>query len=155
ALPGRDFYLSDDAKSVEIRKKYREHVASMLKLGGEPASQAAADATVILEMETSLAKAAMDVVKRRDPKNINNNSTHAEHLMLSPSFDLQRLLTLIHAPTQQTYLVTSPDFFRGLEQAIQQHPLAHWKVYLKWNLLHDSAPYLNKAFVNENFSFFS
>ena len=30
ALPGRDFYLSDDAKSVEIRKKYQQHVANML-----------------------------------------------------------------------------------------------------------------------------
>ncbi len=155
ALPGRDFYLSDDAPSVEIRKKYLEHVTNMLKLAGEPQAQAAADAAVVLEMETALAKAAMDVVKRRDPKNINNKMTLAEFQKLTPSFDWQRYLTLIHAPAQQTYLVTSPDFFRGLEQVIQQHPLAHWKVYLKWHLVHDSAPYLTKAFTAENFNFFS
>ncbi|HKD81356.1 MAG TPA: M13 family metallopeptidase [Candidatus Angelobacter sp.] len=154
ALPGRDFYLSDDAKSVEIRKKYQQHVTNMLKLAGEPETQAAADAAVILAMETSLAKGAMDVVKRRDPKNIDNKMTLAEFQKLTPSFDWQRYLTLIHAPAQQTYLVTSPDFFRALEQVIQQHSLADWKVYLKWNLLHDSAPYLSKPFVNESFSFF-
>ncbi|HVG90217.1 MAG TPA: M13 family metallopeptidase [Alphaproteobacteria bacterium] len=155
ALPGRDFYLNDDAKSVEVRKQYLAHVTNMLKLTGEPVSEAAADAAVVLQMETELAKSAMDVVKRRDPKNINNKMTLAQLQKLSPSFDWQRYLTLVHAPAQQVFLVTSPDFFRGLEQAIQQHPIAHWKVYLKWQLAHQSAQYLGKAFVNENFNFFN
>jgi len=155
ALPGRDFYLNDDAKSVELRKQYLAHVANMLKLAGESASQAAADAAIVLQMETGLAKSAMDVVKRRDPKNINNKMTLAQLQKLAPSFDWQRYLTLIHAPAQQTFLVTSPDFFRGLEQAIQQHSIADWKVYLKWQLAHQSAPYLGKAFVTENFNFFN
>jgi len=155
ALPGRDFYLSDDAKSVEVRKQYATHVANMLTLAGESPAQATADAAVVLQMETDLAKAAMDAVKRRDPKNINNKLTLAQIQKLAPSFDWQRYLTLIHAPAQQTFLVTSPDFFHGLEQAIQRHPLAHWKVYFKWQLAHDSAPYLGKAFVAENFNFFS
>ena len=155
ALPGRDFYLNDDAKSVEVRKQYVAHVANMLKLAGESQAQATADAAVVLQMETDLAKAAMDVVKRRDPKNINNKLTLAEIQKLAPSFDWQRYLTLVHAPAQPAFLVTAPDFFRGLEQALQKHPMAHWKVYLKWQLAHDSAPYLGKAFVAENFSFFS
>lgn len=155
ALPGRDFYLNDDAKSVEVRKKYQEHVANILRLTGESQSQAEADAAVVLQIETDLAKAAMDVVKRRDPKNINNKMTLAEIQKLAPSFDWQRYLTLVHAPAQSSYLVTSPDFFRGLEEALQKHPLAHWKIYLKWQLAHNSAPYLNKAFVSENFNFFS
>ena len=154
ALPGRDFYLKDDAKSVEVRKQYLAHVANMLKLTGESQAQATADAAIVLQIETDLAKAAMDAVKRRDPKNINNKLTLAQIQKLAPSFDWQRYLTLIHAPAQPTFLVTSPDFFRGLEQAIQQHPLAHWKVYLKWQVAHQSAPYLNKAVVNEDFNFF-
>ncbi|MGZ4875729.1 MAG: M13 family metallopeptidase, partial [Candidatus Angelobacter sp.] len=155
SLPGRDFYLKDDAKSQEIRKQYLAHVANMLKLSGESQSQATADAAVVMQIETELATAAMDVVKRRDPKNINNKMTLAQIQKLAPSFDWQRYLTLVHAPAQQTFLVTSPDFFRGLDHAIQQHPLAHWKVYLKWQLAHQSAPYLGKAFVSENFDFFA
>ncbi len=155
ALPGRDFYLKDDAKSVEVRKQYLAHVTNMLKLTGESQAQATADAAIVLQIETDLAKAAMDVVKRRDPKNVNNKLTLAQIQKLAPSFDWQRYLTLIHAPAQPTFQVTSPDFFRGLEQAIQQHPLAHWKVYLKWQVAHESAPYLSKAFVSETFNFFS
>jgi len=154
ALPGRDFYLSDDAKSVSVRKQYQTHIANMLKLTGESQAQATADAAVVLQIETDLAKAAMDAVKRRDPKNIDNKLTLAELQKLAPSFDWQRYLTLVHAPAQPTFLVTSPDFFRGLEQALQQHPLAHWKMYLKWQLAHYSSSALTKAFVNENFNFF-
>ena len=72
ALPGREFYLKDDAKSVEIRTKFVAHIARMLELSGTPSDQAKADAAVILQMETAMAKAAMDIVKRRDPKNLDN-----------------------------------------------------------------------------------
>src|SRR5438445_364377 len=88
-----------------VMPQYLAHVTNMLKLTGESASQAAADAAVVLQMETALAKAAMDVVKRRDPKNINNKLTLAQLQKLAPSFDWQRYLTLIHAPAQQTFLV--------------------------------------------------
>src|SRR6267154_4862427 len=155
SLPGRDFYSKDDAKSQEIRKQYVAHIANMLKLSGESQSQAAADAAIVMQIETELANAAMDVVKRRDPKNVNNKMTLAQLQKLAPSFDFQRYLTLVHAPVQQTFLVTAPDFFRGLDHAIQHHPLGDWKVYLKWQLAHESAPYLGKAFVSENFNFFS
>jgi len=117
SLPGRDFYSKDDAKSQEIRKQYVAHIANMLKLSGESQSQAAADAAIVMQIETELANAAMDVVKRRDPKNINNKMTLAQIQKLAPSFDWQRYLTLVHAPAQQTFLVTSPDFFRGLDRA--------------------------------------
>ena len=62
ALPGREFYLNDDAKSKEIRDKYVKHVARMLELSGESQAQAASDAQTVLAMETELAKAAMDIV---------------------------------------------------------------------------------------------
>ena len=41
-------------------------------LAGESETQAAADAGAVIEIETALAQAQMDNVKRRDPKNINN-----------------------------------------------------------------------------------
>src|SRR5580692_9470756 len=44
ALPGRDFYLKDDPKSVEIRTKYVAHIASMLALSGTPSDHAKPEA---------------------------------------------------------------------------------------------------------------
>ena len=35
-LPDRDYYLKDDAKSVEIREKYTEHIVKMFSLAKRP-----------------------------------------------------------------------------------------------------------------------
>jgi endothelin-converting enzyme/putative endopeptidase len=61
----------------------------------------------------------------------------------------------VHAPASDHYIVTSPDFFRAEEKLINSHPLEHWQTYLRWQAIHRSAPYLNKAIVDENFDFFS
>jgi predicted metalloendopeptidase len=47
-----------------------KHVAKMLELSGESSAQATEDAKTILAMETSMANAAMDIIVRRDPKNL-------------------------------------------------------------------------------------
>src|SRR5262249_49157787 len=62
-LPARDYYLKDDAKSVETRQQYVAHMQKTFELLGENASQAAADAKAVMDMETALAKASMDIVK--------------------------------------------------------------------------------------------
>jgi putative endopeptidase len=155
ALPGREFYLNDDAKSVEIRGKYVAHIARMFELAGTPAAKAKADAAVVLQMETSLAKVAMEIVARRDPKNLDHEMGLNEVKKLAPSFDWDRYLQSVHAPANKTYIVTSPDFFRGTEQLIQSEPLDHWQAYLKWQLLTGEAGALSEDFVNENFIFFA
>ncbi|HKN47379.1 MAG TPA: M13 family metallopeptidase N-terminal domain-containing protein, partial [Candidatus Polarisedimenticolia bacterium] len=43
-LPGRDYYLKDDAKTFETRKAYEEHVRRTLGLLGDPPEAAAAGA---------------------------------------------------------------------------------------------------------------
>ncbi len=153
-LPGRSFYLEQTDKAKEIRRKYLEHIANILVLAGEKREAAKADAAVVLEMETALAKAAMDPVARRDPKNLNNKMTFAQVKALAPSFDWDRYLEAVHAPSTPHYIVTTPDFFKGLETLLQQQPVEHWKTYLRWQFLHGSAPALSTAFVDENFAFF-
>jgi putative endopeptidase len=154
-MPGRDFYVDASAKSEEIRKKYLEHLRKMFALAGENQKQATADAAVVMEMETAMARAAMENVKRRDPKNLNNKMTVQQVQALTPSFNWKRYLTLVDAPAPEHYIVTSPEFFRTFERLIKQHPLEHWKTYLRWQLLHGAAPYLNDAIVRENFDFFA
>lgn len=154
SLPGRSFYLDQDDKSKEIRAKYLRHVENMLTLAGEPAEQAKSDAAVVLEIETALAGAAMDAVARRDPKNLNNKMSLDQVKALTPSFDWQRYLTLVDAPTSPRYLVSAPNFFKNLEMLLQQRSLDQWKTYLRWQWLHGSADRLNAAIVKEDFAFF-
>jgi putative endopeptidase len=152
-LPGRDFYLDTDAKSVEIRKKYVAHVAKMFELSGEPALKAHAGGEAVLSMETAMAQAAMDVVKRRDPKNLDHEMGLDELKKLAPDFDFTYYLQLVGAPASSKFIVTSPDFFRGMQQLITNETLDHWKAYLKWQLLTGNASQMSDAFVNEDFEF--
>jgi putative endopeptidase len=153
-MPSRDFYLKDDAKSKEIRDKYVKHVAKLLQLGGEPPEQALADAQSVLVLETALAKSAMDIIPRRDPKNLNNKMSLQQMQALTPSFNFERYLRAMQAPSSVRYLVLAPDFFRGLDQLIASEPVGHWKAYLRWQTLHFMAPFLSQPFVEEAFDFF-
>ena len=155
SLPNRDYYLGTDDKSKEILSKYRTHLQKMFALAGEPESKAAADAGTVIEIETALAQAQMDNVKRRDPKNINNKMTLAQVRTLAPTIDWDGYLKAVRAPASDHYIVTSPDFFRAEEKLLNDHPLEHWQTYLRWHAIHRAAPYLTKALVDENFDFFA
>jgi len=154
ALPARSFYLDEDPKSKEIREKYLKHITNMFVLAGEPADQARADAEVVMAMETAMAKAAMDPVARRDPRNLNNKMSLAQVKALAPSFDWDLYLKIVKSPATPHYIVTSPAFFKGAEVLLNQQPLDHWKTYLRWQMLHGYAPALSEPFERENFDFF-
>jgi putative endopeptidase len=66
ALPDRDFYLKDDAKSKSTRDAYVQHVANMFKLLGDDADKSAAEAQTVMKIETQLAQVSLDRVSRRD-----------------------------------------------------------------------------------------
>ena len=50
--------------------------------------------------------------------------------------------------------VSEPDFMRGRRPGVTSTPLADLKTYLRWHLLHASAEFLPKPFVDENFAFY-
>jgi putative endopeptidase len=154
SLPNRDYYIKTDAKSLETLNKFRAHVQKMFVLTGEPAAQAASDADVVVELETALAKAQMDNVKRRDPKNINNKMTLAQLQELTPAIDWTVYLQAVNSPPSDHYIVTSPDFFRAENRLLEGHSLDQWKTYMRWQVIHHAASFLTKAFVDENFAFF-
>src|SRR5580704_4590821 len=87
SLPNRDYYINTDAKSVETLTKYRQHLQKMFALAGEPEAQAGSDAATVIEIETALAKAQMDNIRRRDPKNINHQMSLAQVHELTASID--------------------------------------------------------------------
>ncbi len=77
-LPDRDYYVKTDAKSIEIRQRYVEHVQQMLELAGEPAAQAKTDAQTVMDIETALAKASLTRVDQRDPHKLFHPYTLAQ-----------------------------------------------------------------------------
>ncbi len=153
-LPDRDYYLKDDAKSVELRNQYVGHMTKMFALLGEPPDKAAADAKTVLNLETELAKASMDRVERRDPTKVYHKMTTAQLQELSPAFTWKEYFANIDTPSFSSLNVSVPDFVKGMNQTVQTASLDDIKTYLRWHAVHSGAQLLPTPFVEENFAFF-
>ncbi len=153
-LPDRDYYLKQDAKSVALRKQYVAHVQKMFELLGETPQRAAADASTVMDIETALAKGSLDRVARRDPEKVYHKMSPQALAALAPSFAWPKYFEGVHAPPFQDVNVAVPEFFKQMQTALQQTGLDQWKTYLKWHLVHSSAPMLSDAFVKANFDFY-
>jgi putative endopeptidase len=153
-MPDRDYYFKNDPKSVELRNKYVEHVAKMFGLLGDDESKAAAEAKVVMDIETGLAKGALDQTSRRDPQKVYHKMTDQELAALSPGFNWTIYFEGIGAPRFDSLNVIEPDFIKNMEAVVATHSVDEWKIYLRWHVLHASVTMLPTAFVNENFDFF-
>ena len=153
-LPDRDYYFKDDAKSAETRKQYVAHVQKTFELMGENSNQAASHAKTVMDMETALAKASMDIVKRRDPAKLDHKMSLQELQALTPAFSWDDYLKGISSPATAHYLVLTPDFFKGINQLIGSASLDDWKTYLRWQLVSASSPLLSTPFADERFDFY-
>jgi endothelin-converting enzyme/putative endopeptidase len=154
-LPDRDYYTKTDAKSVEIRKKYVAHMASVFELLGDSAYNAASKARLVMAIETELASSMLTRVELRDPHKLLHKMDRKAFQALTPSFAWDGYFSALGLESAQTMNVTEPAFYQALEKALNAHKIADWRAFLRWNLIRDASPYLSSAFVNANFEFYS
>jgi putative endopeptidase len=154
-LPERDYYLRTGDAAEKTRQQYLQHVTNMLKLLGEPDAQAGSDAQKIMQLETALAKASMDVTSQRDPKNIYHPMTVVQLSALAPEIAWKNFFSSTGVPDVTGLNVANPDFFKALNALIQSTDLDTIKTYLRWQLLLGTPGYaLPAAFDDEKFNFF-
>ena len=122
-MPDRDYYFKDDPKSVELRKKYVEHVARMFTLMGDDEPKAAAEAKVVMDIETALAKAALDQTSRRDPQKVYHKLSNQELAALSPVINWNVYFEGMGAPRFDSLNVVEPDFIKNMQVVIGAHSL--------------------------------
>ncbi len=152
-LPDRDYYLNEDDKSKAVRAAYVAHVATMLSLTGESKDTAQAAAARILEFETTLARASMSRIDRRNPHNIYHPMDLAQLQTLTSHLAWPEYFTLVDVPNLQSINIAQPEFFREADKQLDTFALDDWKAYLRWHLLDEAAPYLSDPFVDEDFKF--
>lgn len=153
-LPDRDYYTKDDDASKKLRDQYVEHVSKMLTLAGTPAAQAADQAKKVMALETSLAKPARTRVELRDPQKNYNKMSQADLQKLMPDFDWAEYFKELGLAAPGDINVGQPDFFKAINEVFKTASIDDWKTYLRWHLLHATAPSLSNDFVTENFRFF-
>ncbi len=155
-LPERDYYTRTDAKSVEQRQQYLEHVTRIFALAGETDAQAKKDAATVLAIETRLAKASLTITEQRDPKNLNNPTDMAAFGKTLTHFSLPAYAASAGAPATGDVIDTEPKFFAEFNTLLADTPLTEIKTYLRWHLLHAySNTSLPEAFEQESWNFYS
>jgi putative endopeptidase len=152
-LPDRDYYTEDQERQKKIREEYVKHVTKMFELLGDTPGQAEKAARTVMAIETQLAKASMTRVELRNPKATYNRKTVEELDQMTPDFDFAAFFKAIGLPNPGNLNVAQPKFFQEVSNVIGQTSLEDLKTFLRWNLVSSTAPYLSKAFVEEDFRF--
>jgi len=154
-LPDRDYYLSKDARSKDIRDNYKIHVAKMLELLGDEKKEAEAKAEDILKIETKLAEASWKRVDLRDPVKGYNKFNIDDLQKKSPFISWKDYFSGIGFPNITEVNVGQPSFFEKLSDLMKEVSIDSWKTYLRWHLLSANASYLSSDFEKEHFNFYS
>jgi len=153
-LPERDYYFREDAKAVETRTEYVAYLTKTLTLIGVSPFDVAKRADEVMNLETELARASLDVTSRRNPEKVYHKMKPGELAALADSFNWARYFAVINAPKMDSLNVAVPDYFKGMEALLKIQPLPVWKAYLKLRLIHDFASVLPTTFDEADFAFY-
>ncbi|ABI77470.1 peptidase, M13 family [Hyphomonas neptunium ATCC 15444] len=172
-LPDRDYYLKDDAKSVEHRAKYVELLTTLLGKAGyaDPAAAAAG----VMAFETEMARAHWDLALSRNPEITYNKLSREEFDVLAGEFPASLALETLGVGDETHFLVaqippTTEELaaagisdedamklgggFPAMFQIASETPLDTWKAYLKAHFLIDHSDVLPDEIDREVFAFY-
>ena len=152
SLPDEAYYREGEYQ--EVRDAFLLHVEKIFELAKLPDGKAAAKQ--VLELETQIATCHWDQVKDRDAEATYNKKSFTELTSLAPAFNWQLWITASNTPAEvlEQVVVRQPSYFEGLSKLIQSFDTDKWRSWLTWHIISGASPYLNKALVDENFSFY-
>jgi len=152
SLPDEAYYREGEYQGV--RDAFLLHVEKIFELAKLPGGSLAAKQ--VLELETQIAACHWDQVKDRDAEATYNKKSFTELASLAPAFNWQLWITASNTPAEvlEQVIVRQPSYFEGLSKLIESFDTDKWRSYLTWHIISGASPYLNKALVDENFSFY-
>ena len=154
-LPDESYYRDD--QHAAILGAYPRHIARIFALvfGGE-ADEYAERAGRIVALESKLAAAHWDVVRRRDADLTYNLRTFDELSAAAPGFDWTGWVTALGiAPDGVAEVVVrQPDYLGVFAELWSREAIADWQDWARWRLIHARAAALTASLVEEDFSFY-
>jgi putative endopeptidase len=151
-LPEREYYLKDDEKSENIRKKYVEHIAAMFDLAGLPDGAAAAES--VFALETRMAKKHMTKEDTRNPSANYNKVALADLPGVMPEFNWGGYLEEAGLTEIDGLILYMTDYMRAVDEVIADTDIDTWKTWLKWTLVNQAAGILSEDLDKQNFAFY-
>ena len=152
-LPDESYYRDD--KHADTRTAYVAHVERVLDLAG--IDDAAGRAADVLDLETAIAAAHWDVVRRRDADLTYNLMTLEEFADAATGYDVPSWLGGLGTSGEATFaevVVGQPSFISGAAGLLAARPLEQWRAWLSWRLLRATSRFLSTPFVDAHFDFY-
>jgi putative endopeptidase len=154
-LPDESYYRLE--QHAEILAAYPRHIAAMFALvyGGDPDDHAATAARIVA-LETKLAAAHWDVVRRRDAELTYNLRRFADMPDEAPGFDWSEWITALGTTpaAAEELVVRQPDYLTAFAALWADEDLRVWKDWLRWRVIHARAYVLTDELVAEDFAFY-
>ncbi|WP_233213702.1 M13 family metallopeptidase [Mycobacterium hubeiense] len=154
-LPDESYYR--DEQHAEILTAYPQHIARMFALVyGGSADDHADTAARIVALETKLAAAHWDVVKRRDADLTYNLRRFTDLPSEAPGFDWTGWITALGTTPEKAaeVVVRQPDYLTTFAAAWSSESLDDWKAWARWRLIHARAFLLTDELIAEDFAFY-
>ncbi|ORA15146.1 peptidase M13 [Mycobacterium angelicum] len=154
-LPDESYYR--EAQHAELLAAYPGHIARMfgLVLGGDPAEHADTAARIVA-LETKLAAAHWDVVKRRDAELTYNLRTFAQLQTEGAGFDWSAWVNALGSTPEAVseLVVRQPGYLTTFAELWAGEDLEDWKRWARWRLIRARAPWLTDDLVAADFDFY-
>jgi putative endopeptidase len=154
-LPDESYYR--DEQHGELLAAYPGHIARMFALvyGGAPEDHGQTAARIVA-LETKLAAAHWDVVKRRDADLTYNLRTFADLQADAAGFDWSGWVSALGSTPEALaeLVVRQPDYLTTFSELWRSEDLNDWKSWASWRLIHARAGLLTDALVAEDFAFY-
>jgi predicted metalloendopeptidase len=156
-LPDESYYR--DEQHAEILAAYPRHIAAMFALVfGEETQPGEWEATAerIVALESKLAAAHWDVVKRRDADLTYNLRAFTDLVSEAPGFDWAGWIGAMGASpeTVAELVVRQPDYLTAFAALWASADLEDWKRWARWRLIHARAFLLTDDLIAEDFDFY-
>ncbi|MGP0080210.1 M13 family metallopeptidase [Mycobacterium sp.] len=154
-LPDESYFR--DEQHAEVLAAYPGHIARMFGLvfGGD-ASNHADTAARIVALETKLAAAHWDVVKRRDADLTYNLRTFADLATQGAGFDWAGWVGALGSTPEAfaEVVVRQPDYLTAFAALWESEDFEDWKRWARWRVIRARAPWLADDVVAADFDFY-
>ncbi|HBZ07684.1 MAG TPA: peptidase M13 [Massilia sp.] len=150
-MPDRAYYLENNARMAELRTKYQQHIAAILKLAGfDKAEERAAR---VFELELALAQTHATREESSDIQKSNNVWTLKDFASRAPGVDWNAFFKAAQLSGQERFQVYHPSAVTGAARLLADADVATWRDYLAFHKLNQYASLLPKAYADQRFEF--
>lgn len=150
-LPDKEYYLKTDDKSATIQNEYMKLIADIFVSTGASPEKAISDASLVYEMEKSLAVQMLSKEQKRNPVLLYNPISFEQFSKNNSKIKFKEILNKLKINTD-TIVVSEPKFISALPTSINN--VESSKLLLSWSLIRSASRYLDDKTEKRFFEFY-